>query len=291
VSQSKSRFGAVAFVLVALAAALSIALNAERAHAAFPGKNGKIAFNRATSGIYTMKQNGNRLRRLRDGFEPAWSPNGKKIVFQRQDRRGYAEIWRMNASGRRLKRLTNPKGAVFDLEPAWSPNGKKIVFTRQPETRDSEIFKMNANGSRERRLTGNKADDYEPAWSPKGGRIAYTRDGDILTMNARSGQHRRNLTRTGDRSEFNPNWSPNGRRIAFAATDYRDYDNGLYKIKANGGGEQRLTDPDGFPIRGDEPAWSGLDLIRANGHPLAIDYPALDDENPDWQPIKKRRRR
>ena len=263
---------------------LGIALSAERAQAAFPGKNGKIAFN--NNGIYTVKANGNGRKRLRkDGFDPAWSPNGKKIAFVREivknNNRVRGRIYTMNANGGGLKRLTNPKAR--DQDPAWSPNGKKIVFTRQPDSGDSEIFRMNANGSNERRLTGNKTDDYQPAWSPKGSRVAYIGGAstDILTMDARSGQSRKRLTRTSGRAEYNPNWSPTGKRLAFGAIDYQTYDYALFKINSSGGGEKPLTDPSST-FGGDEPAWSpdgkkivyrlasgvgwlGLDLTAAAG--------------------------
>ena len=310
-------------LLVASVVVVGVALSAGQAESAFPGRNGKIAFN-TNNGIYTVKANGRGRKRLRGaGFEPAWSPNGKQIAFVREDSEGGGEIWKMNERGRGLKRLTNSKHA-YDQHPTWSPGGTKIAFTRMPdsdqEEDDSEIYVMRANGSKKRALTDNVREDYHPAWSPKGaGRgklrgklIAFTQQRvtgmqDIKVMSARSGRIIRLLTRTEGRDEFNPTWSPSGKKVAFAAVE--DFDSQMFKVNARGGGETPLTDPSST-FGGDEPAWSpngkrivyrlfselgwlGLDLIRANGRGLPWGYRAFGDvdQNPDWQPLKKRRRK
>jgi Tol biopolymer transport system component len=122
-------------------------------------------------------------------------------------------------------------------------------------------------------------------------------------MDARSGQARRKVTSTKNRSEFNPAWSPNGRRIAFASVDSQTFLNDIYSVNARGGGGRLLTDPLGS-FGGDEPAWSpngkkivyrlfsgsgwlGLGLMKANGDPLSLGLPptqsSFADQNPDWQ--------
>jgi len=56
---------------------------------------------------------------------PAWSPDGKKIVFM-SDRDGDIEIYVVNADGTHLKRLTHAPGR--DAHPAFSRDGRKIAF-------------------------------------------------------------------------------------------------------------------------------------------------------------------
>ena len=85
--------------------------------------------------------------------EPAWSPDGTKIVFS-STRTGNGDIYCMNADGTGRLRLTTSSG--IDLSPAWSPDGTQIAFS---STRDGnvEIYRMNADGTGQTRLTTNNA--------------------------------------------------------------------------------------------------------------------------------------
>ena len=164
---------------------------------------------------------------------PAWSPDGRRIVVQRDfDKvRGQADydILTMKANGRRERNLTNSPG-VQDYDPDWSPNGRKIAFTSERDG-DGEIYTMKPNGSRVRQLTFNDAPfafDGDPNWSPDSRKIAFTSERDaipetdfqveIYTMRA-NGDDQTRLT-FHDLSDFLPAWSPDGRKIAF--TSFRD---------------------------------------------------------------------
>jgi len=86
-----------------------------------------------TAEIYVMDANGNRARRLTrnrlfDG-DPNWSPDGRRIVFTRDELSSVArnwtktEIYVMNANGSRVKRLTDPNTPLpLSKEwPSWQP--------------------------------------------------------------------------------------------------------------------------------------------------------------------------
>ena len=196
-------------VLVAVAMLmLTVLVMDEPAGAAFPGKNGKIAFV-CSAEICTMNPNGQGVDTLTNNsvgdFSPAWSPGGGKIAFvsTRDDAKG--EIYTMNANGQGVDRLTN--NSAFDSAPAWSAAGNRIAFVSNRDG-NYEIYTMSPTGQGIDRLTNNAAGDGDPNWSPGGGKIAFvsnrTNNTDIYTMNA-NGQGLAPITTKNSNS---PDWQP-----------------------------------------------------------------------------------
>jgi Tol biopolymer transport system component len=82
-----------------------------------------VAFTRGT-GIYTVRADGSRLRKLTSGkggfadTNPIWSPDGKKIAFVRPTRTGeYVEL--IGARGGRARRLVKVRRAVNPSLPEF----------------------------------------------------------------------------------------------------------------------------------------------------------------------------
>ena len=64
----------------------------------------------------------------RDPFDvqaPAWSPDGRTIVFVSW-RDGNGEVYAMDADGSTPRNLT--RNPAKDVRPAWSPDGRRIAF-------------------------------------------------------------------------------------------------------------------------------------------------------------------
>ena len=96
-----------------------------------------IAFVSDQSGDYelwTMRLDGSGLHRLthtkRMDDTPAWSPDGRRIVFQSYRTR-WPKIWVMNANGGRPRRLTS--GYSHDGGAVWMRDGKRIVYDSVPD--------------------------------------------------------------------------------------------------------------------------------------------------------------
>ena len=177
---------------------------------------GKIAFNRAASGPYwieVMNADGTDVKDLTDGWEPCWSPNGKRLAFVCNFTDGKDDVCIINADKTNRKRLTH--SPEQDRYPAWSPDGDKIAFMSKRDG-NFEIYVVGVDGSNETRLTRDEGPDRSPAWSPDSKRIAFEsyREGsnDVYVMDA-DGSNVRKLT-DGKESYSQPAWSPDGQKLA-----------------------------------------------------------------------------
>ena len=292
-------------LVVAVAALLLVAIgDGGTALAAYPGGNGKIAYESAVEGnfeIFVMNADGTGQTNVSNDAtaggnnrDPVWSPDGTKIAFSRAGE-GHMNVWVMNADGSAQVNLT-PGAATadgtFGAEPTWSPDGTKIAYNS-----GGSIFVMDASGAGKVRLTPIGEADAQPAWSPDGAKIAFVRQGDIWVMGA-VGSGRTALASSA-RGEFRPEWSPDGARIAY------DRDGQIWAMNADGSGQTQLTG-DAIGETGSEPAWSpdGTKIVFAsngngapNGHDVFVmnadgtgitrlDTPVpASDLDPSWQPV------
>ena len=92
-----------------------------------------LAF-QAVGRIWLMDLPSGEPRRLTDStftpqeYQPAWSPDGKSIVFASWDDGNQGHLWRVDAAGGRPAQVTKTAGEY--LEPVWSPSGDSIVAAR-----------------------------------------------------------------------------------------------------------------------------------------------------------------
>src|SRR5690242_1160081 len=141
-----------------------------------------------------------------------WSPDGKRLVFDRQTGTLTADVFVADADGSRLRNLSNSR-ADYSWDPDWSPDGTRIVYIASSETVE-QLVTIRPDGTDAQPLPGTAVDPNDqlrsPQWTPDGVWIAYTlTDGIHLIHQDGSGGHLLLADALG------PDWSPDGSRVAF----------------------------------------------------------------------------
>jgi TolB protein len=279
--------------------------------------NGLIAYtdlsdNRAAFDVYTVRRSGHGVRRLThtgDAFSPRWSPNGRRIVFERNRLDAGTQLWTMGPRGGHRRLLVSGlRGGRF---PSWSPNGRRIVFAADAAHGTRQLFVLNLRTRDVHRLTRpgpRRWSADEPAWSPRG-RVAFIRYRrgtlpDLYTVRP-DGTRLHRLTRSTSFTELDPAWSPTGSRIAYTRSrGEMPCGSDVFIVAARGGRPTKVVDrgcddsepawaPNGMRIvlysnrRPGTPGWrrhSGLWTVRPDGSGLRMLRQGLFAGSPDWQP-------
>ena len=198
--------------------------------------------------LWTMAANGSHPHQLTntpDLFEesPAWSPDGKQIVFSEASTSTAMGLWVMNADGSRPRQLT-PDGS----EPSWSPDGQTIAYLVGAGTDDNpiaNIYVIPAAGGDSTNLTPGATSASEPDWSPGGRRIAFSLNCHLAVMKA-DGSNEHVITHppithpAGGICDGGPVWSPDGRWIAFTRVNGNTDRSALELIRPDGKGRHRV---------------------------------------------------
>jgi Tol biopolymer transport system component len=255
------------------------------------GSRSRIAFGLVRddlSSLYTVRPNGKGLRRLTvpptrqqlgGDSGPVWSPNGRRIVFERDLTYWGSDRFRLAAvpaAGGLSKQLT--KGP-YDSMPTLSPRGTRIVFVRGgPDT--VSLYTIDRLGHHPAQLLADGL-DVSPAWSPDGKTIVFSRLADdslpidqaTLYLSNADGTHVRPLGQS-PVTGVSPAWSPDGKKIAFVS--FADHDEPacpaascppsgeIYVVGADGTGLTRLTTS---KADDEHPTWSpdGSRIAFASG--------------------------
>jgi Tol biopolymer transport system component len=315
--------------VIAIAVVAGVAGSAPSAQATFPGKPGPIAFQRVDPKdeenvqIFSVARPGAKARKLTrggSGYNPDYSPDGQRIVFER--RFGGVKpdaIVTMGSDGSSPSVIPTTCSAdpcLGDNSPAWSPVGNRLVFERAfgPIIKDQasgglDLVTSNADGTGEQVILKSLPLGKEPhdaQWSPDGTRIAVNmlnikakpRNGSAIYVLEADGSNFRQITPL-RLNAGSPDWSPDGNRIVFNSSYEGQGAVEIYTVRPDGSGLKRVRkEPkDSFSF---EPVWSPngrriafvhvttktiphIWSMKRNGKGLKqVTRGRKPDERPDW---------
>lgn len=142
----------------------------------------QIAFRsgRDGGGLFLMGATGESVRRLTDfGFNPAWSPDGRRIVFATEGishpsaRSSASRLWIVDVATGGLRRVVDEDA----VQPSWSPDGSRIAYWGVPlRGGRPAISTVSAAGGEPVRATGGGALAWNPVWSGDGACLYFASD-------------------------------------------------------------------------------------------------------------------
>ena len=230
-------------------------------------------------------------------LSPAWSPDGRSIVYTCFKRRN-PDLYFIERSSKNEKLFIGSAG--LNAAPAWSPDGRKLAFMMR-KGGSSEIFMINRDGSNLVQVTHTPHYEASPTWSPDGKKLAFVSDRtgspQIYIMNLSSKKMHR-LTFHGSYNA-SPDWSPRGDRIVYCGRLDRRFD--IFTIRGDGSENLMLTSEAG---NNEDPVWSPdgryiafsstrmgdphLFVVNANGtNPRQLTRNEGGETQPSWSPRLK----
>ena len=149
---------------------------------AFSPDGSLIAFheNDLDGGIFVVGATGESARRLTDrGSHPAWSPDGKTIIFCSEliitpySRTGASQLWSVPAAGGTPSKIAI--GVIDGVQGVFSPSGAHIAFWGAANGQ-RDLFVVAAGGGTAIALTNDVALDWAPRYSPDGEWLYFSSD-------------------------------------------------------------------------------------------------------------------
>jgi dipeptidyl aminopeptidase/acylaminoacyl peptidase len=168
-------------------------------------------------------------------FKPAWSPDGKWIVYM-QDAGGgeMYDLYAVPSDGGDAINLTNTP-EISEVDPRWSPDGESIAFASRPkDSSNYDIALLEWKSRRERKLTDEQTKNREwggAVWSLDSKTIYANRsnaghtDSDVYRIDVSSGRLENLTPHTGEINYSVSSVSPDGRTLLVTSNEKGGYDN------------------------------------------------------------------
>ena len=98
--------------------------------------------------------------------QPAFSPDGRTVVFQRHDVGVFGDLYLMDVWGGTPRPLVGAALAYGQFGPRWSPDGRMIAFaSKHAGDGRYQIYTVWSDGSKLARRTFDETDKQRPTWA------------------------------------------------------------------------------------------------------------------------------
>jgi TolB protein len=203
-----------------------------------PAIAGAIVFARGGD-IYVIDEDGERA--ITNGVdvdsEPAWSPDGTRIVFTRNVSAEGEDLWTRDLRSGFEARLTQSKESEGGA--GWSPDGTRIAFGTFSDVDGGKIWLMRTDGSKRRVIFEDPGAFVAFSdWAPDSRSLLIAIDNagggqlHIHVVGVDGGGLTALTTRSGDQT--GADWSPNGERFAYWSDASGSEPAGIFVMNADG---------------------------------------------------------
>ena len=243
--------------------------------------------------------------------DPAYSPDGRKIVFVAN---GGLTVMDADGSNARVLLGARKRGESYPAPfyPSWSPDGTKIVFAEHIWNEEDEVSTalriFTLGGGLSKPFARSDRYLYTPDFSPDGSRIVFGRCGftDLVAMTPwectmhtvrTDGTGETSLSTEVSPSDLYPSWTPEG-RIMFVGTRPCGPSSalicrGVHTAKADGTDTATVMDDEDWTGDGESDAIWRTVASRDPGHVLVFIAPSEKPSEHElwlWDPHSDSRR-